>query len=80
MASFETYEKVANDAEALAPHEQLRLIERLVRRLREQNPQGGPPPRWQDYAGSAPAPMCGEDAQQWVSRSRAESDDKRSRR
>jgi hypothetical protein len=35
--------------------------------------------KWSDLAGRAPYPMCGEDAQQWVSRTRRESDDHRER-
>jgi hypothetical protein len=35
--------------------------------------------KWSDLAGRASYPMCGEDAQQWVSRSRRESDEHRER-
>lgn len=34
-----------------------------------------PRPRWMDVAGVAPYPLTGEDAQDWVSRTRQEDDD-----
>ena len=37
-------------------------------------------PKWADLLGTAPHPALGEDAQAWVSRTRAESDDDRERR
>jgi hypothetical protein len=34
-------------------------------------------PKWSDYRGMVQHPMCGEDAQAWVSRTRRESDESR---
>ncbi len=69
------FEHVAREADALPSDEQLRLIARLAERLAERPP--GNRPRWEDFAGSAASPMCGEDAQDWVTRNRQESDQQR---
>ena len=60
---------------ALPTHEQLRLIARLAERLATKPVENRP--RWEDFAGSAESPMCGEDAQVWVTRIRSESDEQR---
>lgn len=69
-----TYDEVVESAERLSPEEQRLLIERLRADLRTKREFHGKRPRWEDLAGTAPYPMCGEDAQAWVSRTRAESD------
>jgi hypothetical protein len=71
------YERVLREAEALGRQDQLLLVERLAARLRASEASTGPRPRWEDLAGTAPHPLCGEDAQAWVSRTRQESDDHR---
>jgi hypothetical protein len=73
------YERVLKEAEALARQDQLLLVERLIARLRASEASARPRPRWEDLAGTAPYPLCGEDAQAWVSRTRQESDEHRSR-
>ncbi|HEX71852.1 MAG TPA: hypothetical protein ENN65_00835 [Candidatus Hydrogenedentes bacterium] len=72
-----TYEDVLQRAEKLPPGQRLLLIEHLLRQMR--NTQAGQDayPVWEDYAASAPYPLCGEDAQAWVSRTRRESDESR---
>ena len=76
MASADC-ERILREAEQLPPDEQLRLIERLAARLRTRPEPGKKRPRWEDLAGTAPYPLCGEDAQEWVSRTRQEADDRR---
>ena len=73
------FEQVVHDADALASDEQLRLIARLAERLATSRvaPPAESRPCWEDFAGSAVAPMCGEDAQNWVTRTRQESDHQR---
>ena len=73
------YDLVAHEADALPSDEQLRLIARLAQRLAATRaPQHAENrPRWEDFAGSLSAPMCGEDAQHWVTRTRQESDEER---
>lgn len=77
--SLSGYDQVVREADALPREEQLRLIARLAQRLsspREgQAEKGGP--RWEDSAGIASHPVCGEDAQRWVTRTRQQSDEHR---
>ena len=68
-------ERILREAEQLPPDEQLELIARLAARLRARPEPGKKRPRWEDLAGSAPYPLCGEDAQQYISRTRGEADD-----
>jgi hypothetical protein len=72
-----TYEQILREAEALPREERQRLIEELAAHLRTEEAPTEPRLRWEDFAGTAPYPMCGEDAQAWVSRTRQESDDGR---
>lgn len=58
--------------------EQLRLVERIAHQLSQ--PVDGEPKKrrsWSEIRGVVPYPMCGEDAQEWVSRTRRESDEQR---
>lgn len=71
MASTDC-QRILREAEQLPRDEQLRLIERLVVRLRTRPEPGGKPLRWEDFAGTAPYPMCGEDAQDYINRMRDE--------
>jgi hypothetical protein len=71
------YDRVLRDAESLSREEQLLLIERLAGRLRATGEPAGARPSWEDHGGTAPFPLCGEDAQAWVSRTRQESDEGR---
>jgi hypothetical protein len=72
-----TYEQVLSEAERLSREEQLQLIVRLEERLRATEVSVSARPRWEDYAGTAIFPLCGEDAQVWVTRTRQESDEGR---
>ena len=72
-----TYERILREAERLSPQEQSLLIKRLAERLQESQSAALTGPRWEDQAGSAPYPLCGEDAQAWVNRTRQESDEER---
>ena len=72
-----TFDEVLEAAKRLSPEDQLRFIERLKASLRAQQGTSEKRPRWEDLAGTAPYPLCGEDARAWVSRTRAESDEGR---
>ena len=61
--------------EGLNPDEQLRLAALLVERARQH--YRGPRLRWADAQGVAQPSLLGEDAQDWVSRIRRESDEAR---
>jgi len=71
------YEDILRQIASLPLVEQLRLIARLAERLCSRHGMDTGGPRWEDYAGSAPHPLCGQDAQDWVSRTRQESDEAR---
>ena len=76
----QTYENVLQEAEKLPPDQCLMLIERLIHHMRTAETGRDAAPAWEDYAGSATHPLCGEDAQEWVSRSRRESDEARAQK
>jgi hypothetical protein len=76
MASEDLIE-IVERAERLTPSEQLELIARLATRLRHEWQAPDAHLRWRDLRGSVPYPMVGEDAQDWVSRTRRESDEGR---
>jgi hypothetical protein len=69
-------DKLIKEADQLVPDEQLRLLEHLSARARV----AGPRRRWREICGAAPYPLLGEDAQEWVTRSREESEAHRQRR
>jgi len=71
-----TYEQVLREAKALPREQQQRLAEELAARLRAETAPTEPRLRWEDFAGSAPYPLCGEDALAWVSRTRQEWDER----
>jgi hypothetical protein len=64
-------------AAQLPPAERRQLAESILRDL-----ESAPSPTtrrrsWREIRGSVPYPLCGEDAQEWVSRMRRESDEHR---
>ncbi len=77
MLSLITLAQVAALAAQLSPAQRRQLAETILRELATP-PQPSEPPRrrWRDIRGSAPYPLCGEDAQAWVSRSRREAEDR----
>ena len=64
-------------AEQLTPEEQLELISRLADQLRIQTTLPKPQRKWSNLKGLASYPLMGEDAQEWVSRTRREGDEHR---
>jgi len=71
------YEELLEKAQTLSPQQCLLLIERLIHRMRTAEKGSNTAPSWEDYAGSAPYPLCGGDAQEWVCRERQDSDESR---
>jgi len=63
--------EMLKQAELLTRKEQLILAVRLINRANQSETSQL---KWKDICGSVPYPALGEDAQKWVSRSRAESD------
>jgi hypothetical protein len=73
-------EKVLQDIEQLTSEELLDTIayatEQLKRRTVGNNQVK---PKWLDIAGTVPYPLMGEDAQEWVTRTRREAQEHRDR-
>jgi hypothetical protein len=75
-----TLTQVAALAAQLPPAEQKQLAESLLHDLASDSATTPPRRRsWREIRGSVPYPLCGEDAQAWVSRTRRESDEQRER-
>jgi hypothetical protein len=72
-----TLDQVLALANRLDPRERKELAEYLLRRHAELRGASRPGRRWREIRGSVPHPLCGEDAQAWVSRGRREADDSR---
>jgi hypothetical protein len=64
-----------NETAGLSTDEQLELAALLVKRARRGKALPGR--RWLDVVGTAPYPLTGEDAQDWVTRTRQEGEDER---
>lgn len=72
----EAYERIVR---ALPAGERLRLVEKIVHELYASPGSTEPGERddWMSLAGIAPDLLNGEDAQEWVSRTRREADEQR---
>ena len=66
------YERILRLTEHLSPDEQRRLSEEVAARLRRDAAADGERPRLEDLGGTAPYPLCGEDATKYISRMRDE--------
>jgi len=78
MASTEL-EEIIKRAEQLPPDEQLYLISYLAERARLAYKELPIRRYWKEIVGTVPYPALDEDAQDWVSRTRAESEQERAR-
>jgi hypothetical protein len=65
---------VLKQVEQLTAEERLELIQKVAAGLKTEAAIAQPRPKWSDLRGMAPYPLMGEDAQEWVSRTRQESD------
>lgn len=72
-------EKLLSEIEQLTPEEQLTVMGHLVERVKKYINQAPPKSKWSDLKGMAPYPLLGEDAQEWVSRTRQQGDEHRER-
>ncbi|MBG1262014.1 hypothetical protein [Nostoc commune] len=72
-------EKILSEIEQLTLEEQLTVMGHLVERVKKHITQTQPKRKWSDLKGMAPYPLLGEDAQEWVSRTRREGDEHRER-
>jgi hypothetical protein len=71
--------KILSEIEQLTPEEQLTVMGHLVERVKKHITQAQPKRKWSDLKGMAPYPLLGEDAQEWVSRTRRKGDEHRER-
>ncbi len=72
-------EKILSEIEQLTPQEQLTVMTHLLESLKKHINQTQPKRNWSDLKGMAPYPLLGEDAQEWVSRTRKQGDEHRER-
>ncbi len=70
---------VLKQVEKLSAEERLELIQKVAEGLKSKPQSTSAKPKWSDLRGMAPYPLMGEDAQQWVSKTRRESDDHRAK-
>jgi hypothetical protein len=79
MSQAPTLSEVIALASQLPAKEQRLLVDSLLSGLAVPLLPPRPGRKWSDVRGTAQHPVCGEDAQQWVSRIRAEWDEHRER-
>ena len=81
MSEAITMEQIAALAARLSPTEQEQLAKRLLRgsAAPEAAAEQNAPFDWQSIRGVAPDLLAGEDAQQWITRTRREADEHRER-
>ncbi len=71
------YDELLKQVDTLQVEEQLRLASYLLERARQAVSREAHQYKWSDICGRYPYPMLGEDAQEWVTRTRRESDEDR---
>lgn len=76
MSATNLLEDILRQAEQLPREQRVLLVDQLIHGLRSVGP-GAEVLTWEELAGSAPYPLCGEDAQVWVSRGRSHADEVR---
>jgi hypothetical protein len=78
MSDQITLSAVEELANHLPPAEQRQLAESILRRLATGiEPAPSRRRHWREIRGSVPYPLCGEDAQAWITRNRRESEEQR---
>jgi len=70
-------QKMLSEIEQLNPEEQLALMGHLVESMKKHVTPSQSQRKWSDLKGMARYPLFGEDAQDWVSRTRREGDEHR---
>jgi hypothetical protein len=81
MSELVTFDQVMALASRLPPAERKRLAAQLLNEKEESLETHQQPRRrlWRDLRGIVAYPMCGEDAQAWVTRTRRDADEHRER-
>ncbi|AFZ12014.1 hypothetical protein Cri9333_1105 [Crinalium epipsammum PCC 9333] len=75
--THKTLLQLKQQADTLTLEEQLKLIAYLAEKARQTQPTIKPQQKWSEIRGLVSAPVFGEDAQTWVSRTRQEADEHR---
>lgn len=75
----QTLKELMEKTESLSIEENLELIAHLIGKIRKDQSGPGHRRKWSEICGAAPYPLAGEDAQNWVTRTRHESNDHRGR-
>jgi hypothetical protein len=70
---------IIKQVEQLTPAEQMELLAALAEKAKESRKETSPRYQWRELRGIAPDMLDGEDAQEWVSRTRRESEESRQR-
>jgi hypothetical protein len=78
MASKDLRE-IIKEVDQLSIEEQMLLITHIAETARRNYPESRSGRAWSEIRGAAPYPLLGEDAQEWVSRTRREADEQRDR-
>ncbi len=76
--SSKELDELVKKVDALKFDEQLFIISHIAKKLQRDYPKTERR-KWSEICGSVPYPLFGEDAQAWVSRTRHEDDDKRTK-
>jgi hypothetical protein len=74
-------DRVLSEIEQLSLAEQMQVLEHLVQQMKQSIPVPVKPKKHKlsEFSGIVKYPMLGEDAQEWVSRTRREGDEHRER-
>ena len=77
--ALQNIDQILKRANKLSPSERLLLASRLIQGVRSDMPSRKSRRKWRDAAGLLSYPALGEDAQQYISRTRRTDDDQRTR-
>ena len=74
-------QQILNDIDLLLPSDKIQVASYVIESIKEYVPKETVKSnrKWSDLKGMATAPLMDEDAQQWVTRTRSEGDEHRSR-
>ena len=77
--SLAEYAQILRQVRALTQEDQLQLAAAIISGIRLNDGPSPKPLKWMDLKGTLPYPALGEDAQEYITRTRQESDDDRER-
>lgn len=72
-------QQILREIDQLPPEEQLQVMEHLVSQVKRPLIQSKPKRKVTEFRGMAQCPLVGEDAQEWVARTRREGNERRER-